>query len=1713
MDISADVTAIVAQAPDWNFAGDCALLELMKRISQNLQESSERTTHKFDEFERNVRLSDIALDNATNSLRSLQFGQQFVEYRVEEVDDDDFAMPEEQSNKPALPAKSSEEMASEFLHNNLQMFRKNFEPLTIEVPDSDDDEEGAANQTTVFRAKNPYDAIPLPYIIGSKEWQEHKYAGLYYSAENSEDEQPEQFSSSSSDELEIAASKAIPKALASDSSSLSSLPKEPVMNVVAKQAPHPSPPQPAVRTKAQPRPIISSQRNPHERDLFSALRASPPSDDPPSTSSSLNSSPAISHRTAAVAGLPRKDASLSSSSSSVSKPMLAGRQSPPKLFDEPPPTPIVIPTPAPTPAREETEVKPVAAASQIKRKPVNLFNDDEFNSFMSEIVDKVQSKSGGNQTPTKTLTKEPAKVIKAAPVEVLPVAKASKLNLFDDSPPLSPIVTPVHKPTQAAATPAKTLPTSLFDDNLDDDDDFLSSFASRAKPTPQITRTSLFDDDDDDDLDIDDIFAKKPKAALPAQKPITKTSLFDDEKADNVKDIFGAMKQDAMKSPQREEQVAIQPKAIPKTSLFDDEEEESDVKDIFGASKPAIQPAMQQVQKTEQDVVIAPKTIAKTGLFDDEVQDDNVKDIFGAAAEQFKQEEQNLKQDVTIPPKTKAKIALFDDDEEEDNVKDIFGTKATEQSVKQQTEKKKQDVEIQVEAIPKSSLFDDDDEENNVKGIFGGIAAKATSQKQQVTSQPKIVSKPSLFDDDEEEEDNVKDIFGATAKSAEQLKEQELPSSVQHKSLFDDLGDDDLFGTPKSNKNVFAADTEKRSEIMAVNEEPPEDDVLPEVPQKEQPGIEAAETSETKFKEIANPKTDLFSDDFSDEEPITKIVEATATSEIINTSKEIAENAEPTNIKEDVEFKDQTEKELLPADVVLDDMLGKFSDTRVAVEAAELLQDPIISLVADVSNKKPNNESQMPPPKSSDIAAAQKIMQNYSSLFSDEPPDDSEFFQSLGTSSLNSLSASKMFDNEHDFFEPSLPALPKSAEQPVEQSNSDYGGMRLFSDVPPEDDGEEQPAVAPVQRQSVPTADGVATKRIHTIFYDDFSETARATPEKKLEVQTKLKTEEQSKTQVEKHTKTQVEEQSKPNAESQRDTQTKPQSTKESTDVVDRSVPSNSSDFKKPTSPVKKLQMPNININVKALLPGAGTLPKLPKKQQEEQVKEQANGEVKDQTTDRPKEQTRHTVVKKQEKSSAISADAENILQCVGKTRARGPARRPSTRRARQESYAKSLREQNEVETAPSSSHSTNIPSQQNSLERDDSIDKSKSAAPAKQTVSFLESDDDALFGAAKKLPVVAPAATPAALLSTQPPEDDRKLVDKPRKVAASFLDSDDDDSGFLFSPPTAAPAVASNIDGKSTTKSSALKQVSFLDSDEAEHESSSLFGKVKAATVPPTSVQAAAKDVPSSAPVTAPVTVPVSVTTPLSVPAASPVAPTVTVQAQTVPSAAPTVALPKQQLAVKATTSSAALTNRPPTNFKSFLDSDDDDDALFSSLPKPATIPPTAAPQAAKTKKTVKKVDEKPLMPTATQKSEPQKPKAIPSSSNKLFDDSDDDEDLFGGGNAKAAATVLPTKTKASLFDNSDSEKEAPPKALTTKAKLPTMPSKSLFSDDEDDDDLFGSGAGTKRAAVPSQAKPAQVAKRQPPKQSKPGKHQVKPLPSSGSGNSDNPLADLLGP
>ncbi|SPP73831.1 WASH complex subunit 2 [Drosophila guanche] len=1195
MDISAEIADITAQAPEWNFAGDCALLALMKRISQNLQERGERTTRNLREFETRVRQADISLSNATNSLRSLQFGQQFVEYRVQEIDDDDFEMPAEKKKKPESPPKSSQEMSKEFLENNLQMFRKNFEPVTIDVPDSDD-EDVPVNSTTIFRAKNPYDAIPLPYIIGSKEWQEHKYAGLYDSKESSDDEKSEEFSSSSSDERESASSKTpkpenrLVQPQLSDSSSLASANTEPVAVVspVKLQIPAPAAPpilapadhhlrQPAP-SRTQPRPIISSQRNPHERDLFAALRQSPPSDDPPSTSSSPRSSPAIGPR-----GTAAMQASLSSSSSS------AAHQPPPRLFDE------AVPPQIPR--------KIDANPSPIKRKPVNLFNDDEFHSLMSEIVDKVQSKTGNNTADARRsnqankLPEENKPVDQAPKLETLKqineiVAtqpKSKTVNLFEDSPPLSPITT--HTPLRDATNdlsrpifddgpsplsvkqrqippkePAKPLPKSLFDDDLEDD--FLSSFTAKPKPPEQKLKSSLFDDDD---LDIDDIFIKPP--AQPNK---------------------------------------LSERLVGKTSLFDDDDQDDDVTDLFESKKESTKEKYPPVEK---------------------------------------------KVETPMPPKKD----LFDDIQEED----LFGT-------------------------PKSkNLFANQSEQPTEETEKLEIVQEETQTAMEIEEEAGVVTPP---------------IEIIEEKSNPQLDALEISAHKAADLFNEDFSDDDSFLSTAKSKSTAAAT---------------------EISQEIHPQVLEKEIKPQKLPESVLP------------------------------------TPEPTNRTED-ESPNKDKVDVM-ADLFGSPKIGPPISETPPPDDLEHDEDPIISMVADVTNKSPKEEATLIAPEA-DLDAAQQIMQNYTSLFSEEPPDDSEFFQTLGSSSLSSLSASKMFEHDQDFFEPALPKIPV-ANKSSAPTSSDHGPIGLFSDVPPDDD--EDAAEAQKKAAAQPVDVPSTTTRIHTIFYDDFSETARAGA-------------------VGQTSKSPILEEEHPPA-----------------DEVDRSKAQEVAELPTPPSPVKKLKMPNININVQALLPGSGGLPKFQKVQVPAAPPLQ-EAEVSVPGTKPPSAYTPNI------NEESNSTGRENGLQHVNKTRARGPARRrPSTRQGRRENYAKSVLEDvhqsTSAEVAPTSNATAS----------------SKTPTLPKLVKSFLDSDDEDedLFGTAKIVSAMsqsetsAKPATPApaakamaAPLPSEPPEDHvkPKAHTVPMSRPAKLFDESDDDDDLFASAAVAAPvpSVQAKVSSKTTAAS-----------------------------------------------------------------------------------------------------------------------------------------------------------------------------------------------------------------------------------------------------------------------------------------------------------------------
>ncbi|XP_039484544.1 WASH complex subunit 2 [Drosophila santomea] len=1466
MDISADVEQIIAQAPDWTFAGDCALLALMKRISQNLEERGERTSRNLRDFETSVKQVDITLNNATNSLRSLQFGNQFVEYRVEEVDDADLAMPEEKKKKPELPPKSSEEMAKEFLENNLRMFRKNYEPVTIEVPDSDD-EDGPVNSTTVFRAKNPYDAIPLPYIIGTKEWQEHKYAGLYDSKENSEDDRSEEFSSSSSDEKETESktitmpSNKLEEHHVSDSSSLASFAREPaIVSPVIKPAVQIA--EPAIRT--QPRPIISSQRNPHERNMFAALRQSPPSDDPPSTSSSPTSSPAFRNQSSR---LPiASTASLSSSSSSPA-------QQPPRLFDE------AVSTQAP----KETEIKP----SQTKRMPVNLFNDDEFKSFMSEIVDKVQSKTPSSSvSPATTIsTQEPPKTVKptekyskpVAPKQIVEQSVPKRVNLFDDSPPLSP--TPrsgpvlnnnkatgaipkqssVQSPDEdlfgsAPAMPkenpfkkqTKPVTKSLFDDDLEDDD-FLSSFTPKAKPPEQKLlskpKPSLFDDDD---LDIDDIFTKpsaQPK--MLSEKLAGKTSLFKDDDQDDVTDLFGSKKTKEIQ------------------------------KETFSAVSP--------------DKKVQTPVASKKSLFDD-IEDE---DLFGT-------------------PKAKNLIRS----EQHNDLETIEGSGAT-------IEKDKKQNEIVAE---------------NFKNIE--TKEKQLPLKSENQSVPILRDSPPPMEVTEQMADG---------KELSPVKGDTTALNIHTtKDLFsEDVTEDESFPSPSNNtaKPKGASEAREFNKPIEQNTSQTRKNVSPVIPPTT----------------ISTKPTDLFNEDFSDDDTFlsasiskNKPVANTATDEIKKPSgDQLVNEIKPEELPQQLpENKiDNDTRAVNEKDELVPEMLGKSQIDEAVSESPppddyQSNEDPIISMVADVTNK--TSVDTLTPKKPADLAAAQQIMQNYSNLFSDEPPDDSEFFQTLGSSGLSSLSASKIFDSEHDFFEPALPNIPSATKPspvtPGDQPSlsSDYGAMCLFSDVPPEDndhDGEE------VQNQAEAEKDEFAsTTRIHTIFYDDFSETARAGAVQQASKQFTF------------------------------DDEPPP------ADEPDRSKVKESPELRNPTSPVKKLKMPNININVHALLPGSGGAPKLlrkPESSSSEREESQATSQL--------------DVSAPQAEVSGQTAvpSSDGALQHVNKSRARGPAkRRPSTRRGRKENYAKSL-----LDAGQDEGHPTASPSIQRASSRDnpevEHFEPSPIEAPLFQHVkleklisttaqqiqpqlqrpsssnafgSFLDSpdEDDSFFNS-------VPTKTVEGKQGSDPPKSYR-----------SFLDSPDKDDHLFSDFETQTVSNEPTVDRRKLEKTFAPPKMakSFLDSPDEDDDF--LFNSVKTKADP--------KAQKSPAPAAEIVNASQTVTT-----------------APPKPSNAKLAA--KEQIKPK---SQAAP--------KLFDDSDDDDDLFANAAASAPSIQPASKP--AQTKQQPKPAatslfssdDDEPEVPakTAPVKKLPVK------ASKSLFSDDEDDDDLFGGSSTSKESATKKTKPVA---------------------------------------------------------------------------------------------------
>ncbi|KAJ6641565.1 WASH complex subunit 2 [Pseudolycoriella hygida] len=187
-------------ANNWSLEGDNQLLNLIKSISQNLEQRCVTSNNNLNRLMLDVDKTKIKLGNATTKLLDLN-NSKFVEHTVADIDT--FVPNSEkcstvENDKAFIPLPKAVEEA---VTNGLSMMDRCYEKMLLTLEDSDEDENEKEEKHVVCRPKNPYLDRPLPYLIGSKQWNDKWHIGLIESDEEvMSDEEKEEFSQSSSED-------------------------------------------------------------------------------------------------------------------------------------------------------------------------------------------------------------------------------------------------------------------------------------------------------------------------------------------------------------------------------------------------------------------------------------------------------------------------------------------------------------------------------------------------------------------------------------------------------------------------------------------------------------------------------------------------------------------------------------------------------------------------------------------------------------------------------------------------------------------------------------------------------------------------------------------------------------------------------------------------------------------------------------------------------------------------------------------------------------------------------------------------------------------------------------------------------------------------------------------------------------------------------------------------------------------------------------------------------------------------------------------------------------------------------------------------------------------------------------------------------------------------------------------------------------------------
>lgn len=583
---------------------------------------------------------------------------------------------------------------------------------------------------------------------------------------------------------------------------------------------------------------------------------------------------------------------------------------------------------------------------------------------------------------------------------------------------------------------------------------------------------------------------------------------------------------------------------------------------------------------------------------------------------------------------------LFDDDDDDDEY-DLFRSKPTVYSEKENIKDQKMG-ETNIITLPRkrSNLFDDieNSTENIVEASGNAIEGKPTKNSMEASKVDCVTTYPlhgtTKDINDESYIEKLPEISDINPQN-----DNVVPLSRNINTLFDD---DELFPkrmeiTGNSNispPTIYDKSKTQNLKVLELGSSENKEENNDGKPAKE----EEYQSSPPKQITIANDQGLNVDSHLLSKEP--------EVLSVVNTIENIKDaTINPNKIASILEEEDKKQNSNTYVNIAPSDVQRAIPGIHESIKEIDELS--ITNLVS---------ESNVAFDKASPSSISKSFDFN-SSLIFEEPPDDNDFFESLGKSSQNANTKFNSFDLENELYqEPDLPTKLSTTEKSLE--------YHLFSDIPPDDNDFEH---------TMPQKTDY-TKCLGGVFFDDFNETLLAIDRC------------QDKTSC-----------------SHSVFNSEPPEIDKDEHETDDPLPTTNNDVKGGARqntfvnrPISKLQMPNLNINVQALLPGnigKPTTDKFSRKQSEEPEKDI----LVTQQTERVNEN--NGVVR--------TCETDHILPSINKNRIRAPAnRRPSTRKARQESYRKSLIENELLYT-----------------EVDMSIETTKNCRPSQVAIGVEKSD------------------------------------------------------------------------------------------------------------------------------------------------------------------------------------------------------------------------------------------------------------------------------------------------------------------------------------------------------------------------------------------------------